>query len=53
MTFALTKYLQKSSFHTEIFPFTVRNKLRGDTVVETKATLKVVRTGVKLVLIYS
>ena len=30
-----------------------QNCLRGDMVVETKATLKVVRTGVKRVLIYS
>ena len=36
-----------------IYNHTVDLKLRGDTVVETKATLKVVRTSVKYVLIYS
>ena len=62
------KYLQQIHFSNKIEPFSVQSvhelvlefiivtadtrKLRGDTAVETRATLKVVRTREKRVLIY-
>ena len=52
MTSTWTEKGEKRANQGREFPVTVSHELREDTVVETKATLKVVRTRVKYVLIY-